>query len=400
MSRLPADAERPPGEIRVLRIFSRLNIGGPSVHVLLLTAGLRARGYDTRLVVGQEAPREGNLLDLAREKGVDCVRLGGLGREVRPLSDFRAYWAIAAAIRDFRPAVVHTHTAKAGLLGRVAARRARVPVVVHTYHGHVLRGYFGRFKSALYRALEKRCARISDALVAVSEAVRQDLADLGVAQLSRIRLVPLGLELEPLATPLPRGGLRREAGVPDGAPLIGIVGRLVPIKDVGTFLKAAAIVRNSSPDTRFAVVGDGEERPLLEEQARCLGLSQAVCFHGWRRDMDRVYGDLDIVANTSLNEGTPVALIEGLAAGRPVVATNVGGTPDVLAGGAHGALVPPRDPQALADAILDALQHPEAARRRAEEGRAHVLARHSVGRLLDDVDALYRELLEAKGRRP
>src|SRR5262245_22558016 len=234
-SRSAAETRHSARGIRVLRIFSRLNIGGPSVHVILLTAGLRARGYETRLVVGQEAPREGNLLDLANEKGVDCVPLPGLGREVRPLSDFRALRAIYAMIREFRPAIVHTHTAKAGLLGRLAARLARVPVVVHTYHGHVLRGYFGKLKTVAYRTLEKRCARFSDALIAVSEAVRQDLDKLGVAPADRIRVIPLGLELAPLTGRLPRGGLRRESGVPEDVPLVGIVGRLVPVKDVGTF---------------------------------------------------------------------------------------------------------------------------------------------------------------------
>ena len=391
------DGER-PGEVRIVRLFSRLNIGGPAIHVILLTAGLRERGYATRLVVGRESAHEGNMLALAADMGVVCEQMASLGREIHPLSDLRALWGLYRLIRAYRPAIVHTHAAKAGLLGRLAARLAGVPVVVHTFHGHVLRGYFGPAKTALFRALEAAMARLSDSILAVSEAVRQDLASLGVAPPEKIRVLPLGLELEHLARELPRGGLREGSGVPAGAPLVGMVGRLVPIKDVPTFLRAAAMVREARPDCRFALVGDGEERRALEEQTRQLGLSGLVTFHGWRRDLESVYGDLDVVVNSSRNEGTPVALIEALAAARPVVATRVGGTPDLLGEGARGLLVPPGDARALAAAVLTTLREPEAARRRAFDGRAHVLAQHSSSRLIADIDALYRELLAAKGK--
>jgi glycosyltransferase involved in cell wall biosynthesis len=384
------------GGLRVLRIFSRLNIGGPSVHVILLSAGLRPLGYETRLVVGRESPREGNMLALAAEKNVACEAMAGLGREIAPLSDLRALAGLHRLVRSWRPHIVHTHTAKAGLLGRLAARGAGVPTVVHTFHGHVLRGYFSPAKTALFRRLETRLASVADALVAVSESVKQDLVDLGIARAEKIRVVPLGLDLAHLAAGLPRGVLRREAEVPETAPLVGMVGRLVPIKDVPTFLRAARIVREERGDARFALVGDGEERPALEALCRELGLGEAVTFFGWKRDLAAVYGDLDVVVNASRNEGTPVALIEALAAGRPVVATRVGGTPDLLGGGERGRLVPPVDPEALARAVLETLDQSEAARRRALAGREHVLARHSVDRLVRDVDALYRELRAAK----
>lgn len=384
-----------PGPIRVLRLFSRLNIGGPSVHVILLTAGLRDRGYETRLVIGQEEAREGNLLGLAEERGVSCIQLAGLGREIRLLGDLRALLALRRLIREFRPAIVHTHTAKAGVLGRLAARLAGVPVVVHTYHGHVLRGYFGPFKTAFFRSTERLLGPMSDALLAVSEAVKQDLVGLGVAPASKIRVVPLGLDLEPLTRALPRGILRREAAIPEDAPLVGVVGRLVPIKDIGTFMEAATLVHNSFPSSRFAVIGDGRERALLEERVAKLGLSGTVRFFGWRRDMGAVYGDLEVVVNSSRNEGTPVSLIEALAAGRAVVATRVGGTPDLL-GDDRGLLVPPGDPAALAAAILECLQDPAAAAARARAGQRHVLRHHAVGRLIADMDGLYRELLAAR----
>jgi glycosyltransferase involved in cell wall biosynthesis len=299
-------------------------------------------------------------------------------------------------MRAWRPHIVHTHTAKAGLLGRLAARAAGVPTVVHTYHGHVLRGYFSPAKTALFRWIETRLAASADALVAVSESVKDDLVGLGIASAGKIRVVPLGLDLAHLAGALPRGALRREAGIEDAAPLVGMVGRLVPIKDAPTFLRAASIVARSREDARFALVGDGEERPALEALCREMGLDGRVTFFGWRRDLAAVYGDLDVVVNASRNEGTPVALIEALAAARPVVATRVGGTPDLLGEGERGRLVPPGQPEELARAVLETLTGSEAARRRAQAGREHVLTRHSSDRLVRDVDALYRELRAAK----
>jgi len=388
----PSDGA-PSEPTRVLRVFSRLNVGGPAVHVILLAAGLDRRGYETRLVVGRETEREGNLLDLAREKQVTCVQLRALGREIRPLSDLVALWSLYRMVRHFRPHIVHTHTAKAGLLGRLAARLGGAPVVVHTFHGHVLSGYFGRLRTRAFRLLEAGLARISDVLVTVADDVRAELLALNVGRAERIRVIPLGLELDSFTGPLPRGGLRGPAGFAPDARLVGIVGRLVPIKDVPTFLRAAALLARVLPAARFAVVGDGEERAALERLAEELGLAGRVHFFGWRRDLPAVYGDLDLVVNCSRNEGTPVALIEALAAGRPVVATAVGGTAELLGRGERGALVPPGQPEALAAAMRDTLAGGAEVERRSAAGRAYALSQHSSERLLRDVDALYREAL-------
>jgi glycosyltransferase involved in cell wall biosynthesis len=381
----------------VLRIFSRLNVGGPAVHVILLAEGLAPLGYQTTVALGAEAPWEGDLRALADRKHVRCVDVPGLGREIRPFADARALWGLYRMMRALRPHIVHTHTAKAGVLGRLAARLAGVRNVVHTYHGHVLRGYFDRLRSSVFRGVERALARGTRVLIAVSGSVRDDLVALGIAPADRIRVIPLGLELEPLAGALPRGGLRAEAGVPDGAPLVGIVGRLTAIKDVATFLHAADLVRARVPAARFSVVGDGELRADLEARAARLGLAGVIHFHGWRHDMAAVYGDLDVAVNTSLNEGTPVALIEAMAAGRPVVATRVGGTPDLLGGGARGRLVPPGDAGAVADAVAEAIAGGAGVAARAQAARAYVLAEHAVSRLVRDMDALYREML---GGRP
>ena len=387
------DRASSPRTTRVVRLFSRLNIGGPSVHVILLTAGLREKGYETRLIVGKEAPSEGNLLDMARQKGIDVEQLGGLGREIRPFADLFTLWQLYRLLRECRPAIVHTHTAKAGVLGRIAARLAGVPVIVHTYHGHVLRGYFGPLQTAFFRRLETALNRVTDVAITVSAALRDDLAEMGVAPRSKIRVVPLGLDLARFARPQARGALRAVCGAQEGDVLIGVVGRLVPIKDIDCFLEAAARVGASAPHARFAIVGDGERREALEQKAAALGLGPRTTFVGWRKDLESVYADLDVVVNSSRNEGTPVALIEAMAAGRPVVATAVGGTADLLGDGERGLLVPAASPSALAEAFLRTLAHPEESARRASAARDYVLAHHSVDRLLHDIDELYRELL-------
>lgn len=374
-------------------MFSRLNIGGPSVHVILLTAGLREKGYETRLIVGREAPSEGNLLDMARQKGIEIEQLAGLGREIRPLADLVTLWQLYGLIRKCQPEIVHTHTAKAGVLGRIAARLAGVPVIVHTYHGHVLRGYFGPLKTAFFRRLETALARITDVAITVSAALRDDLVGMGVAPREKIRVVPLGLDLARFARPHARGELRATCGAGESETLIGVVGRLVPIKDIDCFLEAASRVSAAAPRARFAIVGDGELRAVLEQKAAALGLGARATFVGWRKDLESVYADLDVVVNSSRNEGTPVALIEAMAAGRPVVATAVGGTADLLGEGARGVLVPPADPAALAEAILRTLGSPDESARRAGAAQEYVLTHHSVDRLLRDIDDLYRELL-------
>ena len=377
---------------RILRVFSRLNIGGPSLHVIHLSSGLVDYGFETRLVVGSTDQREGDFHDLAQARGVDLSVFPELGRAIRPLNDLRVLLRLYRLMRRERPAIVHTHTAKAGALGRAAALLAGVPVVVHTYHGHVLSGYFNPLTSHFFRGIERALAPASDILLTVSTSVKDDLVRLGVAAHDRVRVLPLGLDLEPLAGPIPRGVLRRETNWHADARVVGIVGRLVHIKDLDTFVDAASLVASRLGDVRFAVVGDGEERARIEALAKSR-LGDRIHFFGWRKDTGAVFGDLDLVVNTSLNEGTPVALIEALAAGRPVVASAVGGTPDLLEAGRFGTLVPARSPKETARAIQAALESPAVSRRMAAEGQTAVLKGYSVARLLGDMATLYRQLL-------
>ncbi|MGV3517096.1 glycosyltransferase [Luteitalea sp.] len=386
--------------IRVLRVLARMNVGGPAIHATLLSKGLDAARYETLLVTGAEGEGEGNHLELHGQDLPNLVTIPDLGREIRGVQDVRSLAALLRVIRRFRPHLVHTHAAKAGTIGRVAARIAGVPVVVHTFHGHVLRGYFSPRKEWVFRAIERGLAPITDELVAVSPRVREELLEMRIGRPEAFSVVPLGFDLERFATAeVHRGALRGELGVAPGTPLVGIVARLVPIKAHEVFLAAARLVHARRPDARFVIVGNGERRAELEQATASAGeaFRAAVHFLGWRADLPRIYADLDVVALTSRNEGSPVALIEALASARPVVATRVGGVPDVVEDGRRGWLVEMDDAVALSDRVLQILESPDQAAGVAEEGRRHVLAAYGSTRLIHDIDGLYQRLLARKG---
>ncbi len=394
-----APSARRSGErIRVLRVIARLNVGGPAIHVSLLNAGLDPSRFDCRLVSGSENPGEGTMIEYARARGVEPIVVPEmLGQAVLAPRDFVALRKLLRIVRSFRPHIVHTHTAKAGFLGRLAARLAGVPVVLHTYHGHVLYGYYSPLKSQALGRMEQVLGWMSDCLVAVSDRVRDDLVRFGVARRERIRVIPLGLDLDPfLAAETHRGEFRRELGLDPSHRLVGIVGRIFPIKNHRLFLDAAARVAAGEASARFVIVGDGQLRPEMEDHARALGLAPRVVFTGWRQDLARIYADLDLLVVSSDNEGTPVSAIEAMAAGRAVVATRVGGLADLVADGSTGCLVPPRDAGALAAAIAGLLADPAARERMGREARLAASGRYRAERLVADVAQLYEELLAVK----
>jgi glycosyltransferase involved in cell wall biosynthesis len=387
-----------PEKLRVLRAITRLNIGGPAIHAILLTRGLQNERFSSVLVTGLEGPHEGSMRALATKHGVEPRVLRELGREVSPLNDLRATLAMYRLIRRGRPHIVHTHMAKAGTAGRLAAWLARVPIVVHTFHGHTFHSYWGPVKSRVFLQIERTLGAMTDRVIAVGDAQKADIATYGVAPLSKIQTIPLGLEIEPmLEAENHRGRLRAELGVGSDRPLIGIVARLVPIKAHEVFLEAAAKIRAAWPESTFLIIGDGERRAELEALARQLGIADATRFLGWRDDMREVYADLDVVTLCSNNEGSPVALIEALAAARPVVSTRVGGVPNVVQDGESGLLVPPRDPSALAEGVLSLLRDPDRAARLGLAGRNAVFPKHASTRLVQDVERLYLELAHEKG---
>src|SRR6266851_772525 len=385
--------------IKILRVIARMNVGGPAIHVVNLTAGLDPARFDSMLVTGTENPGEGSLLDLALARGIEPVVIPEIvGQATLKPRDLKALIALYRLMRRERPHIVHTHAAKPGVLGRLAARLAGVPVVVHTFHGHILHGYYGPLMTWLLRRMERLLARCSDRIIAVSEQVKQDLVRYGVAPPEKISVIPLGFDLQPfLDSGEHRGALHRELGLTNGARLIGIVGRIFPIKNHRLFLEAAARVAAEERSAHFVVVGDGVLRPEMEAHARGLGIADRVTFTGWRRDLPRIYPDLDVLVVSSRNEGTPVSAIEAMASACPVVATRVGGLPDLIEDGETGRLVPSEDAPALAAAILHVLREPDAARRLAEAARADVRERFRAERLIGDMERLYSELLADKG---
>ena len=366
----------------MLRVIARLNMGGPALHVAYLTAGLASRGYDTTLVAGSLARGEDSMAFVADELGLDVHRIDELHRDISPVRDVVAALRLARLIRRERPQILHTHTAKAGAVGRVAALlagRARPPIVVHTFHGHVLRGYFDPVRTAGFRLLERLLARTSTALVAVSPQVRDDLVALGVAPRERFTVVRLGVELADRVTADSdlRDETRRVLGIAPGRFVVGWIGRMTGVKRTEDVLVAFLALRGAGVDACLCMIGDGPDREAVERRAHELGVMR------------------DAVILPSINEGTPVTAIEALAAGRPVVATLVGGLPDVVRDGEDGFLVPAGATDELAERLARLARDPELRERMGRAGREHVRGRYAVERLVDDVDLLYRSLLEA-----
>ena len=382
---------------KIVRIISRLNVGGPAIHTVLLSEALNRKGYVDILVCGTVSESEGDMAYFASAKGVRPIVVPELKRDISFKNDLKAFLKLYAIIRKERPDIVHTHAAKAGALGRLAALCAGVPVKIHTFHGHIFDGYFSPLKAKVFLAIERFLALFTTRVVTVSDAVRSEIVDtLKVTGGDKCVVVRLGLELGAfLECGKARGAFRAELGVKDDTLLIGIVGRLVPIKNHALFFDAAKMVLERDPgkDIRLVVIGDGELRAFLEQYAKKAGIDRSVYFVGWRSELGPVYADLDIVALTSLNEGTPVSLIEAMAAGRPVVATQVGGVEDLISDGVNGYLVPSRDAAALAGKLARLIGDPGRRNEFGSRGRERVRQAYSKERLVGDIEALYDECL-------
>jgi glycosyltransferase involved in cell wall biosynthesis len=384
--------------VRILRVIARLNVGGPAIQAITLSRLLDDRGYETRLVRGQEGPREGSMDALAEELGVTPVRLPTLQRKIG-LGDVAALLFLRRQIRDWRPQILHTHAAKAGALGRLAALlagRSRPPLIVHTFHGHVLTGYFSAPVSAVFRWIERWLARRTTCLIAVSEEIRDDLVRLRVAPPERIAVVPLGFDLARFAASdedrrARRKTFREDLGIPLNAPLVTLVARLEPIKRVDRFLRVANLVEEPE-GTHFLVVGDGVLREELLAAPEAAKLGNRLVWGGMRDDMPDVYFASDILAVTSDNEGTAVSAIEAHATGLPVVSTRVGGMPSVVRNAQTGLLVSPEDEGGFAAALQTLLLDKAFAQRLGTKAVEHVHERFSLECLVLRIEALYEGL--------
>ncbi len=382
--------------MKIVRIIARLNVGGPAIHTILLTQALNNERFESVLITGQVDKAEKDMIYLAREKKIGPLVIPELGRQIRPLKDLIAFWKIYTVMRRFKPDIVHTHTAKAGALGRTAAVLAGVPVRIHTFHGHIFENYFNRFYISIFLSIERTLAHLSRYIIVVSEAQKKEIGEhYKIAGPDKIRVIPLGLELgKLLSVRSRRGNLRKTLNIDDDTVVVGIIGRLVPVKNHRMFLEAAkrlSSILTPGFKIKHLIIGDGEERMALEAYAKELDISRSVLFCGWYEDMADIYSDLDIVVLTSLNEGTPVALIEALAAGRPVVATEVGGVRDVVEDGVSGYCVASGDINAFARRIADLIADPGKRVEFGAKGREAVRVKFSKERLIEDMAKLYEE---------
>jgi len=400
-------------EIRVVRIIDRLNIGGPAKHVTWLTAGLNPERFETTLITGVVPAGEGDMSYFARAAGVSPLVIEEMSRELS-LGDMVVIFKILRELFRLKPHIVHTHKAKAGAVGRVATLiykwltpsalwlRPRKVGVVHTYHGHIFHSYYGAAKTRIFIAIERALARFgSDRIVAISEAQRDEICrKFKVGSFEQFLVIPLGIDFDEIRGRA--GRLREETGVgPEGA-LIGVVGRLCEVKNHAMLIESAAKLRAENVNAHLAVVGDGHLRAELEAQARAAGVAGSVTFTGFRDDAASLYADFDIAALTSLNEGTPLTLIEAMSCGCAVAATEVGGVVDLMGGRRetldgftvwdHGVTAPSRDVAAFANGLRYLIERPRLRREMGERGRDFVSSRLSKERLIGDIDDLYSDL--------
>lgn len=396
--------------IRVLRILNRLSIGGPLLNAAYLTHYLPP-GFETTLLVGRSELHEQEASFLTDQLGIAVKFIPEMGRSINPLQDWAAYQSLRKQIRDFRPHIVHTHAAKPGALGRLAAKGEGVPVIVHTFHGHVFHSYFNPVKNRVFLGIERYLAAQTDAIVAISPEQKNELAsEFRIAPADKFRVIPLGFDLDKFSQDQPskRAQFRAELGVSDEPVVITLTGRLVPIKNHGFFLQALQQLKSLTSKRVLAVfVGDGESRSSIESAARTLGIQFAalgqqtdatdLIFTSWRTDIDVVNAGSDIVALTSLNEGTPVSLIEALAAEKPVVSTRVGGVESIVEHGVSGFLTDKTDPYSFARHMAALVEDAELRKQMGQFGAQHVRSRYTYQRLVKDMCELYIELLDAKG---
>lgn len=388
--------------VLVHRIIARLNTGGPAMHVVHLAEALDATRFRTRLITGGITEDEGDMTYFARERGVEVTEIPAMSRLLAPWRDLKAFFSLLRIFLRERPTIIHTHTAKAGTLGRLAAIVARVPVIVHTFHGHVLGGlYSSKVKTRIFLEVERQLACATDRLVVLTHAQAQGMSDeLDLADESRFSVVSLGLDLERFADvdrSEARQRIREQVGIEAERPVIGIVGRLVPVKNHELLFDALVrLTERMTPAPHVIVVGSGEREAELRMYVVDRELDRSVHWLGWRKDLPDLFPAFDVTALTSLDEGTPVSLLESLARGTPVVSRAVGGVAEILEDGALGSLVWGPSVDEFADALEEALRSPPDARA-VERTRRRVLERYSVQRLAEDMEGLYADLLARAG---
>ena len=417
---IPPEQAGPGRHLKVLRLIARLNVGGPAKHVAWLMTGLDKGRFSQTLACGNVPEFEHDLGPWIREQGVDYTLLPSLGRDIDPKGDLACLFQVLGLLMKERPHILATHTSKAGFLGRSALLIYRplafltgrpVPKAVHTFHGHTFHGYFSPRKTRLFLGIERFLARFATwRIVTISPRQYEEIHHtFGVGKKGQVKMVPLGIDLDPFADPAPgREAFRAELGCGPDDFLVGAVGRVAPVKNYALFLEAADELRKAGPElfrrARFLLIGGGSDEDMagLEARRKELGLEDKVSFLGNRTDPERFFPGLDALMLTSLNEGTPVAILEGGACGLPVAASCVGGVPDLLGPEVEetpegysqrerGLTAPKGSARGLAAALASIMEQPELAESLGAALKDYVWASHAKERLVADIAALYEE---------
>lgn len=408
------DKKKHASKIKVLRIVSRLNIGGPSIHCSILTKGLNKNRFVSQLVAGAISPKEGDMSYLIGDNDGILIKVPELQREINFKNDLKAFIRISKLLFEIKPDIVHTHMAKASAIGRAAVFLYNIVAIkkrirsVHTFHGNVLEGYFSTFKSKIFINIEKVLAKVTDAIIAISQTQKWELTKkFKLADNAKVHIINLGLDLTKLTEIKDKGVLRSSLGIGNETILIGIVGRLVPIKNHILFLDSAKLIKEKYPNKsiRFVIVGDGELRDNLEAYGRQIGINEHVIFYGWEKEIQNIYADLDVLLLTSDNEGTPVSIIESMAASVPVVTTGVGGVKDLLGRiekksydlgycciCERGILCPKGNPEAVAAGIAFSIENDNSVR--VQRAKKFVLETYSDQKLIHRIEQLYESLMQ------
>lgn len=385
----------------MLRIINRFNLGGPTYNAAYLTRYL-APEFETMLIGGSPLPDEAHSGFILNELGVQYTEIAEMSRSINPLNDLMAFFKIRKIIKEFRPDIVHTHAAKAGALGRLAAALCGVPVIVHTYHGHVFSGYFSHWKTLFVKMIERWLAKKSSAIITISKMqFSQIVEEHGICDTQRGHIIPLGFDLSrfQIGQPEKRLAFRNRYFVKENEVAIGIIGRFAPVKNHKLFFDSLTILETRTNAFKAFVIGDGEAKQELLQYSSHLRSSQSdfenskVIFTSWIKNIDEALAGLDIVVLTSVNEGTPVSLIEAQAASRPVVSTDVGGVRDCILPNKSGLLVADFEPASMAEALLELVNNESRRDEMGALGKAFVNEQYSYQRLVLDVRNLYQNLL-------
>jgi glycosyltransferase involved in cell wall biosynthesis len=390
---------------KVLRIINRFNLGGPTYNVAYLTKYLE--GYETMLVGGEKDETENSSTFITESLGIEPVIVKEMKRKIDPIQDIEAYKKIKRIIKDYQPDIVHTHASKAGTIGRLAAFSCKVPAVVHTFHGHVFHSYFGKASTTLYKNIERYLAKKSDAIIAISEKQKIELADIHkICSTEKISVIPLGFDLSRFNENIDdkRLSFRQRYNIMDDEICIAIIGRLVPVKNHRLFIESfKRLISQTNKKVKAFVVGDGEVRDNLFDLCSHLGLSFSyvdkpnasaqVIFTSWIKEVDEVLAGIDIVALTSFNEGTPVSLIEAQAGNRPIVTTNVGGIENVVMPNKTALLCENNNIEEFSAALIKLVEMDDLRGKMGMEGRQFVNQNFHYTRLCNDMRQLYDKLL-------